>query len=380
MSRKRAPFQSSVTINGGRSSRAAICSSSSTSCDVDGIQLQVCEVTNPLFERFEPTLRNQLESQKSASVFLFQNMSSPHPLSPRRPKQHRYRTRRKPDPHGHPVLQHANTVTTPSIDHESRPSAHIRSRSLSAGEMDDAEPPAAMRVSPSLTAPSPSPLPLSAPSLNLSPFASPTASPRGLSSSVRVSGTNHKMHLLSFPDGLDAETQSVSVSLPSSPINQKRGAKATDSAPAIRVMVRFRPSSPSELQHDDIAVPFPADIAVLRDSTKCKLHFYCGPKRSKGGGTGSSHKRYTFSFDRIFGADSTQRAVFESVALPLCQEVVAGQTANVCLFCYGQSGSGKTYTMFGDTVRAEVYYGRSVCLIWCLMLSRKMMVCNGCIA
>eukprot|EP00983_Pelagomonas_calceolata_P100511 1158576-Pelagomonas_calceolata.AAC.5 len=44
-----------------------------------------------------------------------------------------------------------------------------------------------------------------------------------------------------------------------------------------------------------------------------------------------------FVFDRVFGADTSQEAVFSEVAKPLIQHVVQGN--NGCCFAYGQTGS-----------------------------------------
>ena len=55
---------------------------------------------------------------------------------------------------------------------------------------------------------------------------------------------------------------------------------------------------------------------------------------------------HQFQFDRIFGPESTQHAVFEYTATPLIHDVLQGYNATV--FAYGQTGSGKTHTMEGD--------------------------------
>eukprot|EP00697_Spironema_sp_BW2_P012221 gnl/Spiro4/2833_TR1387_c0_g1_i1.p1 gnl/Spiro4/2833_TR1387_c0_g1~~gnl/Spiro4/2833_TR1387_c0_g1_i1.p1 ORF type:complete len:661 (+),score=210.74 gnl/Spiro4/2833_TR1387_c0_g1_i1:71-2053(+) len=50
-----------------------------------------------------------------------------------------------------------------------------------------------------------------------------------------------------------------------------------------------------------------------------------------------------FRFDGVFGPDSTQEQIFNSVAAPLIDDVFTGYAT--CLFCYGQTGSGKSYTL-----------------------------------
>lgn len=54
----------------------------------------------------------------------------------------------------------------------------------------------------------------------------------------------------------------------------------------------------------------------------------------------------TFTFDKVFGTYSTQEEVFESIVRPIVDEVLAG--FNCTIFAYGQTGTGKTYTMEGD--------------------------------
>ena len=56
----------------------------------------------------------------------------------------------------------------------------------------------------------------------------------------------------------------------------------------------------------------------------------------------------TFTFDRVFGGDSTQENLFETVGLPICQDVVSGYNGTV--FTYGQTGAGKTHTMMGEDI------------------------------
>ncbi|KAG7391568.1 hypothetical protein PHYBOEH_006652 [Phytophthora boehmeriae] len=55
-----------------------------------------------------------------------------------------------------------------------------------------------------------------------------------------------------------------------------------------------------------------------------------------------------FTFDHVFAEETDQRAVFESVALPVVQDIMAGYNATI--FAYGQTSSGKTYTMEGANI------------------------------
>ncbi|CAL1355715.1 unnamed protein product [Linum trigynum] len=54
-----------------------------------------------------------------------------------------------------------------------------------------------------------------------------------------------------------------------------------------------------------------------------------------------------FTFDRVFGPDSGTKQVYEEVAKEVALSVVSG--VNASIFAYGQTSSGKTYTMSGIT-------------------------------
>lgn len=51
-------------------------------------------------------------------------------------------------------------------------------------------------------------------------------------------------------------------------------------------------------------------------------------------------------FSHVFGPNTSQREVFEIVALPLVKNLINGK--NSLLFTYGVTGSGKTFTMSGN--------------------------------
>jgi len=64
------------------------------------------------------------------------------------------------------------------------------------------------------------------------------------------------------------------------------------------------------------------------------------PKRANGGSSGGDE----FKYDRVFGPDAQQEAVFDEVE-PQIASIVDGFNATV--FVYGQTGAGKTHTMMG---------------------------------
>jgi hypothetical protein len=59
----------------------------------------------------------------------------------------------------------------------------------------------------------------------------------------------------------------------------------------------------------------------------------------------NSIDRFQFKFSHLFDAEATQANVFDAVARDVVQSVIDGYNGTV--FAYGQSGSGKTYSMTG---------------------------------
>ncbi|CAI8020879.1 Kinesin-like protein KIN-14N [Geodia barretti] len=81
-----------------------------------------------------------------------------------------------------------------------------------------------------------------------------------------------------------------------------------------------------------------------KECRKISIHF--SPHKVDGHTSKRSTRtqQYEFEFDRVFGPDCSQEAVFSEIS-QLVQSALDGY--NVCIFAYGQTGSGKTYTMEG---------------------------------
>ncbi|KAG5494451.1 hypothetical protein GH5_02473 [Leishmania sp. Ghana 2012 LV757] len=58
---------------------------------------------------------------------------------------------------------------------------------------------------------------------------------------------------------------------------------------------------------------------------------------------GTRHHRFTF--DHVYGVNSTQEQVYEQIGRPVLQSSFRGY--HTCIFAYGQTGSGKSYCMMG---------------------------------
>eukprot|EP00931_Biecheleriopsis_adriatica_P074705 TRINITY_DN48710_c0_g1_i1.p1 TRINITY_DN48710_c0_g1~~TRINITY_DN48710_c0_g1_i1.p1 ORF type:complete len:871 (-),score=184.99 TRINITY_DN48710_c0_g1_i1:98-2614(-) len=61
-------------------------------------------------------------------------------------------------------------------------------------------------------------------------------------------------------------------------------------------------------------------------------------------------RRHDFSFDRVFSHQACQRDLYEEVE-PLLPGILEG--IHVCIFAYGQTGAGKTYTLAGNRAAGE---------------------------
>ena len=53
---------------------------------------------------------------------------------------------------------------------------------------------------------------------------------------------------------------------------------------------------------------------------------------------------------QVFGPESTQEEVYNSAVAPVVEQVTRGLSC--CIFAYGQTGTGKTFTMVGDLSNA----------------------------
>lgn len=94
----------------------------------------------------------------------------------------------------------------------------------------------------------------------------------------------------------------------------------------IKVVVRFRPQNKKEENKDDMCLNI--------DTENNTVHL-------------TEHTReHNFIFDKVFDGNSSQEMLYCSVAKNLVEWVCKGY--NSTIFAYGNTGSGKTYTMFGS--------------------------------
>lgn len=53
-----------------------------------------------------------------------------------------------------------------------------------------------------------------------------------------------------------------------------------------------------------------------------------------------------FTFDSVYDWNSEQADIFAETAYPICEKVIEGY--NGTIFAYGQTGTGKTFTISGE--------------------------------
>ncbi|CAD7923540.1 unnamed protein product [Amoebophrya sp. A120] len=123
---------------------------------------------------------------------------------------------------------------------------------------------------------------------------------------------------------------------------------------AVRVYARIRPMSQREklAQRSPLTNGNNSALAKKDQSTDEGLQFSQSDVTI---GTSTSDVRRhreaeTFEFDSVFGPSSTQTDIFEECA-DLVQSALDGY--NVCIFTYGQTGAGKTYTLLGSGAVTE---------------------------
>lgn len=106
----------------------------------------------------------------------------------------------------------------------------------------------------------------------------------------------------------------------------------------VRVVCRMRPLN--EREKKDGTLP-----AAHASSEKKEV----AVTRNVAGGTGGGARQVknAFQFDEVLGSFSTQYETFSSTVKPLIKQVLSGYDATVV--AYGQTGTGKTFTMEGDT-------------------------------
>ena len=108
----------------------------------------------------------------------------------------------------------------------------------------------------------------------------------------------------------------------------------------VKVYCRIRPENEKEIESGmKICITPSSDnsVKILTESV--------GVDTGKDSSKNKSENFQTFTFDGIFPPETEQEKIFNIVAKPLINSALEG--INGTIFCYGQTASGKTYTMEG---------------------------------
>ncbi|KAB1219908.1 hypothetical protein CJ030_MR3G009550 [Morella rubra] len=98
----------------------------------------------------------------------------------------------------------------------------------------------------------------------------------------------------------------------------------------VQVLVRCRP-----LSEDELRVHTPVVISCSESRREVSAVQNIANKQID----------RTFAFDKVFGPTSQQKELYDQAVSPIVNEVLEGY--NCTIFAYGQTGTGKTYTMEG---------------------------------
>ena len=118
----------------------------------------------------------------------------------------------------------------------------------------------------------------------------------------------------------------------------------------LKVYIRVRPPL---MREKDSSLPFRSVASVSEDKTTISLIEYLGfefdeaLKQKEIIDNPSNFLPHPYTFDHIFDMDSTQDDVYKISAVPAVESLISG--FNSTIFAYGQTGTGKTYTMGGRT-------------------------------
>jgi len=109
---------------------------------------------------------------------------------------------------------------------------------------------------------------------------------------------------------------------------------------SVRVVARIRPLLPSEHQKDTIVT---SATSASSPSQTAKIIRIPHPRNAA--------EAYSFHFNAVYDEQSTQQKLFEDEVAPLVKHLYGG--LDICLFAYGVTGTGKTFTMRGGKSLAD---------------------------
>ena len=118
----------------------------------------------------------------------------------------------------------------------------------------------------------------------------------------------------------------------------------------LKVAIRIRPPLLREVEKN---LPFRSIVLTNKENNTCSLVEYIGAELDEAGrqkewiSNPQMFQIHRFIFDDVFDIESSQEEVYRVSAKPAVNSVLEGY--NSTIFAYGQTGTGKTFTMEGFT-------------------------------
>ena len=120
---------------------------------------------------------------------------------------------------------------------------------------------------------------------------------------------------------------------------QKTSARNLQKDENLKVVSRIRPITKTEQQNHVVRCVAVKDGSITINDKRNKIH--------------------KFEFSNVFGPQTSQQDLFNATVEPMIDEVLEGFSC--AFFCYGQTGTGKTYTMH-DLLKKVFYFHIQVVL------------------
>ena len=117
-------------------------------------------------------------------------------------------------------------------------------------------------------------------------------------------------------------------------------AAAASPAECVQVVVRLRPSNAEERRLAAASAAGPPPTCVRIDGAHGEVVIDNADMSNT-----KVPRVKKFTFDRAFDAAASQQRLFDTSVAPVVEEALRGYSC--CIFAYGQTGTGKTYTMEG---------------------------------
>ena len=118
----------------------------------------------------------------------------------------------------------------------------------------------------------------------------------------------------------------------------------------MRVAIRIRPALTREMEK---GLPFRSIAITNKENKMVSLVEYIGAELDEAGRqrewvhSPQMFQMHRYTFDDVFDINTTQEEVYNCTAKPAVYSVLEGY--NSTIFAYGQTGTGKTFTMEGFT-------------------------------